>query len=175
MGEVVCPQEFEYVNKWSDIETWGGNSDTGTRGSDYPVEGDSLWIPKGTKLFVDVPNPPKLKEVVVEGELIFDPSDTDCPDEGRTFDAHYLFTRGGKIQAGTEAENMKCCLTITLHGQPDDAEVPIYGNKVLGVRYGTLDLHGPAKGPTWVDLENTALAGANIITVKGPIQWSVND
>lgn len=43
-----------------------------------------------------------------------------------------------------------------MHGRRDDPEVPLYGNKVIGVRYGTLDLHGQPRFPPWADLEHTA-------------------
>ena len=92
-GDVVCPHIFRYVYKWSDEETWGGDG--------LPIENESVWIPKGLTLFVDIDHPPTLKEVVVEGNLIFDPVGP-CPNEPRTFDAHYIFTKGGSIQAGTE-------------------------------------------------------------------------
>lgn len=65
-GEVVCAQITEYVYKWSDWDTWGGDG--------YPELDESLWIPSGLRLLLDIDHPPKLKEVIVEGELIFDPS-----------------------------------------------------------------------------------------------------
>lgn len=37
----------------------------------------------------------------------------------------------------------------------------MYGNKVIGLRYGTLDLHGKPRSPSWVDLEDTASEGAS--------------
>ena len=103
-------------------------------------------------MLVDIDHPPLLKEVIVEGDLIFNPLEP-CPPEPRTFDAHYIFTKGGSIQAGTQDEFYKCKLTITLHGRRLDPEVPLYGNKVIGVRYGTLDLHGRPRDKVWVDLE----------------------
>lgn len=66
-------------------------------------------------------------------------------------------------------------MTITLHGRRNDPEVPLYGNKVIGVRYGVLDLHGRPRYPTWVDLYETAPKGTLLIRVMGPIEWKVND
>ena len=87
-GDVICPQNFKYVYKWSDEDTWGGDG--------IPVEGESIWIPKGLNLFVDLDNPPKIKSMVVEGELIFNPEGP-CPESPRTFDTDYMFTKGGLI------------------------------------------------------------------------------
>lgn len=51
---------------WSHTETWGGEF--------APVEGESIYIPKGLNLMVDVDSSPILNAVIVEGELIFAPS-----------------------------------------------------------------------------------------------------
>jgi hypothetical protein len=40
-----------------------------------------------------------------------------------------------------------------MHGNASDPYIPIYGNKVIGVRYGTIDFHGIPKVPTWTVLE----------------------
>ena len=40
-----------------------------------------------------------------------------------------------------------------MHGALADPYIPIYGNKVIGVRYGTFDMHGIPKVPTWTVLE----------------------
>jgi len=46
-----------------------------------------------------------------------------------------------------------------MHGNVSDPYIPIYGNKVTGVRYGTFDMHGIPKVPTWTVLESTSLPG----------------
>ena len=45
-----------------------------------------------------------------------------------------------------------------MHGNISSPYIPIYGNKVIGVRYGTIDLHGVPKEPTWTILDDTAQA-----------------
>lgn len=64
-GQIVCGDKFLYGYRWSSDSTWGDDG--------QPEEYESVWIPKGLTLIVDVPNPPPLKEVIVEGSLIFDP------------------------------------------------------------------------------------------------------
>jgi hypothetical protein len=48
-----------------------------------------------------------------------------------------------------------------MHGDVSSPYLPIYGNKVLGVRFGQLDMHGPVRSPTWTELETTANIGSN--------------
>jgi hypothetical protein len=58
-----------------------------------------------------------------------------------------------------------------MHGAIDDPYLPIYGNKVIGVRYGTLDMHGIERTPTWTFLESTVEAGENVITLAEEVDW----
>mmetsp|Transcript_29161 Transcript_29161/g.43950 ORF Transcript_29161/g.43950 Transcript_29161/m.43950 type:complete len:124 (-) Transcript_29161:617-988(-) len=122
------------------------------------MELESVYIPTGLNLLVDIDETPELNAIIVEGSLIFAP-DTD-PNHQRTFDAHYIFINNGTLEAGTEDYPYTSKLTITMHGKITDAYVPIYGNKVIGLRYGTLDLHGAPREPTWTSLDQTALSGA---------------
>jgi len=54
---------FTYVSAWSEPSTWGGDF--------APIEGDSIHVPTGMHLLVDVDSTPLLKAVIVEGSLIF--------------------------------------------------------------------------------------------------------
>lgn len=45
-------------------------------------------------------------------------------------------------QIGQEGAPFQHTATITMHGVFRSPELPIYGSKSLGVREGTLDLHG---------------------------------
>jgi len=47
-----------------------------------------------------------------------------------------------------------------MHGHLRSPELPIYGAKTLGVRNGTLDLHGRPVVNSWTLLASTAPAGA---------------
>jgi hypothetical protein len=42
-----------------------------------------------------------------------------------------------------------------MHGDQYSPYLPIYGNKVIGIRESTLDLHGVKREPTWTLLETT--------------------
>jgi hypothetical protein len=73
---------FTYVNLWSSDVTWGGEF--------APLQGESVYVPSGLNLLVDVDSTPVLNAVIVEGSIIFAPHPTDATHH-RTFDAHYIF------------------------------------------------------------------------------------
>ena len=108
------------------------------------MEMESIHIPPGLNLLVDVDATPKLNAVLVEGSLIFAPNEDD-PNHVRTFDAMYIYVDSGYMEVGTEEHPYTSKVIITMHGTLADPYLPIYGNKVLGVRYGTLDMHGPER------------------------------
>jgi hypothetical protein len=109
----------------------------------------------------------------VEGSLIFAP-DND-PLHQRTFDAHYILVKGGYMEVGTEEYRYTSKLTITMHSSKYDANLPIFGNKVIGINYGTLEMHGVERPITWTDLKTTVEAGGTSITLNDvtgdPLDW----
>ena len=134
-------------------------------------------IPKGLHLLVDIDSSPKLSFLNVEGSLIF-PPDSD-PEHLRTFDAHYILVKGGYMEVGTEENRYTSKLTITMHSSKYDPNLPIFGNKVIGVNYGTLELHGIERPVTWTDLWETVEVGGTSITLNtvtgDPLDWAVGE
>jgi len=118
---------------------------------------------------MDIDSTPMLKAVVVEGSLIIPPHAD--PNHVRTFDAEYIFVRGGYMEVGTEEFPYTSKLIITMHGDKKSPEIPIYGNKVIGVRHGVLEMHGVPRSPTWTELDTTALAGSDTITLLREVDW----
>jgi hypothetical protein len=167
MGKVATQGlQFRYVSFWSDETTWGGEY--------APIEGDMIYIPAGLHLLVDVDSTPILSAVLIEGSLILPPNETNSS-HLRTFDSHYVFIRGGSMEAGTEQFPYTSRLVITMHSSRQDPELPIYGNKVIGVRNGVLDLHGVARDPVWTSLDKTAEVGATKITLIRAVDWAVGE
>ena len=110
---------FRYLDRWSALTTWKYN--------EPPVEGDSVVVPPGQAILVDV-SPPRLFLVLVQGDLVF------ARGRNGTFDAHYIFVHGGRFEVGTEARPFTDRLTITLHGDRRTAiEIPEVGAKMLTV------------------------------------------
>lgn len=134
---------YRYVSLWSDDDTWGGEF--------APTEGESVWIPAGLHLLVDIDSTPVLYEILVEGSLIFPPDDSDST-HLRTFDASYIFVYYGYMEVGTEEFPYTSQLIITMHGDRNTPEIPIYGAKVIGVRNGILEMHGVPRDKTWTEL-----------------------
>jgi len=153
------------VNYWSEPLTWGGEFP--------PIEGDLVSIPKGLNLLVDVDSTPILSAVVVEGSLIFPPNPN--PNHLRTFDAHYVMVRGGTFEAGTEDYPYTSQLLITMHSNRSSPEIPIFGNKVIAMYNGVLDLHGVPRNPTWTELDVTAEIDSVNITLIRDVDWKVGE
>ena len=111
---------FSYLDKWSSTSTWLYD--------EPPGPGDSVIVPKGQAILVDV-SPPELVLVLVQGELRFDQTQPEM-----TFDASYIFILGGKFEVGTEANPYLNKLTVTLHGDRlRSVEIPGAGAKCLAV------------------------------------------
>lgn len=89
-------------------------------------------------LVIDQPTP-VLGTILVEGTVIVADGDDRYKEAGEanpkdiTIDAHFIYVRNGQFRAGTEDAPYQSNLTITLHGQRGDREIPIFGNKVLAV------------------------------------------
>ena len=97
----------------------------------------------------------------MEGTLII-PPDSD-PNHQRELHAEYIVVHRGTLEIGTKEHPYTSRLCITLYGTEEGPFVPVYGNAVIGVRDGTLELHGQPRSHTWTMLEETASAGATTI------------
>lgn len=156
---------FIYVNAWSDDTTWGGEF--------APIEMETIYIPPGLNLLVDVDRTELMNAVIVEGTLIFAPEAN--KEHHRYFDAHYIFVRNGTMEVGTEEYPYDSKITITMHSSLTDPYLPIYGNKVIGCRYCTLDMHGVKREPSWSVLDKTAELGEDKITMIRKVDWKVGE
>jgi hypothetical protein len=62
-----------------------------------------------------------------------------------------------------------------MHGNIKSPYIPIFGNKVIGVRKGLLDMHGTPRVPTWTVMDKTSLAGDDTITLTRDVDWVAGD
>ena len=150
--------KYEYIDLWSSKTTWGG--------SNPPVVGDTVWIPVGQRVLLDV-SPPRLYMLVVQGSLIFDRVNLELT-------CNYIFVMEGSFVVGTEAEPFMQKAVITMHGSPVSKEIPLYGAKVLGCRSCTLDLHGAPVLRTWTKLNLTAHSGDYELHLREPVDWAAD-
>lgn len=84
---------------------------------------------------------PSLAVLVIEGSMVFD--DT----QDLELRAKYILVKGqpdrrASFIIGTELHPHKHKAIITLEGNRRMRELPLYGAKVLAVRYANLDFHG---------------------------------
>ena len=91
---------YSYVDLWSQPSSWGGNPP--------PTNGDTVVIPEGQSIVLDI-SPPYLYMVVVMGNLTFDRRDIEL-------NTSYIFVQGGSLTIGTEDEPFTQRAIITLHG-----------------------------------------------------------
>ena len=158
--------DFTYANYWTDLETWGGEY--------APQAGESIVIPKGQMLIVDIDHTPQLYAIVVQGSLVFIPHSD--PNHQRTIDASYIFIdKGGVFECGTETARYTSKLTFTMHGTRQDIQIPTYGNKGIFVRHALFDMHGAYRNTTWTELSTTLAIGGNTITTVGLVDWVVGE
>lgn len=141
-------------------------------GEPPPRDGESVVIPAGQTILFDLKQSPQLRLLLVEGRLEFlDAHDLELH-------AEWIMVRGAgsALTVGHEDKPFTHLADITLHGRRATArEIPSYGAKNIAVRYGTLDLHGIPKTPTWTRLGRTAMPGDDTVTLAEPVNWQADD
>lgn len=150
---------FMYIEKWSESATWGGESP--------PREGDSVFIPKGQNVLLDV-SPPRLYALMIEGQLVFE-------DKDLTLQAEYIIANGGNVTIGTMTNRIQNNINIILHGVREGKQLPMFGNKAFVMNKGVLDIHGKVRTKTWTTLSETAAAGADTIKLDEAVDWQVGE
>ena len=148
-GIATASASFQIIDAWSSTHTWGDGP--------LPVEGDTIVVPAGQVVLLDV-SPPDLFMLILEGELWFD-VDTAQDLELRT---QYIVVRGGALRIGTEETPFPAEFkaTVTMLGNPyNSPELPTYGAKGIAVRRGTVDMHGADRGCVWTRLSRPISIG----------------
>ena len=114
--------------------------------------------------------------VLVEGALIFTPHPD--PTHISSFDAGYIFIKGGYMEVGTEEHPYTSKLTITMHGDVTSPANPTFGNKNIAVMQGTLSMVGKPRPVVWTLLDSTVLPNATQITLMpqaSTFDWAVGE
>lgn len=79
------------------------------------------------------------------------------------------------MEVGTEEFPYTSKITITMYGALADPYIPIYGNKVIGVRFGTLDMHGVPRTPSWTYLAYSVKKGDTRIVMNTAVDWKAGE
>lgn len=171
---------FRYLDRWSLVNTW--------QDDEPPVDGDSVVIPPDQVVLMDI-SPPKLKLLLVQGQLVFDRKDLELH-------AEYIWVQGGLLEVGTEQEPFMNKATITLYGDRwNSIGLPRLGSKCIvasngrdytalaggeGIlvprfRLGTIDIHGIPRRRTWTKVATTVQAGSTTIVLSEPVDFATGD
>jgi hypothetical protein len=106
-------------------------------------------------------------------ECIKDPANViGCKGE---YGLDYKCGEQGLLQVGTPEVPFKHRAVITLHGSRRSFEIPVYGSKVIAVRYGLLDLHGAPRQESWTRLAADAKRGDRQIVLQARTGWRPGD
>lgn len=79
------------------------------------------------------------------------------------------------MEVGTEQDPYSSKLFITLHGNQDDKRIDLFGNKVLGVKDGILEMHGLKRSVTWTKLAQTAMPGDLHVKLTQKVDWKAGE
>jgi hypothetical protein len=149
------------MDLWSSPWTWGGNAP--------PKAGDLAVIGPNQVIYFDTETDVLTGVIIMGGSLIFDDN------QNVHLRAQYIIIiDGGKLQIGTESQPFTHNAAITMYGQVRSIELPIFGAKVIGLRNGTIDIHGAPVGVTWTRLAQTVNAGSTQIVLQDAVSWPID-
>jgi hypothetical protein len=118
---------------WSDPTSWGGV---------LPKAGDDVEIEATWNMRLDVPNPPALNSLTINGRLTFDDKDI-------TLQAHTIWVQSGQLYIGTKDKPFEHEAKIVLLGHTEDATVVTDGDIAAGtkvlVNTGTVKMYGKSR------------------------------
>ena len=183
---------FYYIDRWNSIWTWGG---TGT-----PLADELIVITAGQTILLDTSTPILAFVLIDGGKLMYDRDATGLNLQAKyiliinggaleigTEEEPYLneasITMHGNVRSVFFQFNNSLFNNYTKKNHiikthfllkylfPRCTELPIYGCKTIGVREGTLDLHGDFVPMTWTYLAASVEAGDTSITLKNGVNW----
>jgi len=62
-----------------------------------------------------------------------------------------------------------------MHGTRDDKQLPMFGNKGIGIMNGIFDMHGKVRDHTFTLLNTTADVGATSVELMVAVDWVVGE
>jgi cell migration-inducing and hyaluronan-binding protein len=154
----VVPPTVGADGTWGNPATWGGS---------LPSDGANVVIPAGKKIVLEGATP-KLKSLVIEGELV-------AGDRDIAITSGSILVKGGALTVGTAAYPFTKRATITLTGANTGADIAGCGEKFICVTGGgTLTMAGENR-ESWTRLNVTAAKGATSLTLEGAVKWRAGD
>lgn len=151
---------FEIFYRWSDIRTWGMDFIPGFK--------DSVYI-KNLNVLFDIETADLNFVLIENGSLKFE--DT----RDYKIKANNILIRSGNFIIGTEKLPFKHKFELIFTSTKKDPTLPIFGNKVLAVMEGCLDIHGIKKEFTHTLLAKTANIDEDFLLVQDAVDWEEGD
>lgn len=155
LPEGCIPLPVGYAQRWSAAGTWVGSP---------PTDGDTVVVPRGKRVLLDS-NVTLTLLLSIEGGLVVDGGPG-----GVLLTAAYVVVRsGGGLLANMTRGG---AFTLTLVG---GLELPVFfGQKVLAVSGGSLELHGSPISSPWTQLAEDAPRGERTLTLAANVSdWPV--
>ncbi|MFC4639198.1 G8 domain-containing protein [Deinococcus hohokamensis] len=144
--------------RWSDPATWGGA---------VPVTGQSVTLPAGQRVLLDV-SPPALAGLTIPAGSALEFARHDL-----TLKSEWIMVHG-ELRVGSEAQPFAGRADIILTDATPGENVMGMGDRVLAVMDGTLELHGQSR-LAWTRLAQTAPAGGTTLNLEQAPDWAPGD
>jgi hypothetical protein len=169
----VPPEGDGTVYLWSNPETWDLAREFNTWTTALPTHDDTVIIPHGMLVRVDV-STPRLFHLEVSGVLDFK-EDFETYPGTLSVEAVHILVRGRLTVNGTDGSPYTGNAEIVLHGDRQEPGFQLagvdYGPKLLLI-LGELKLYGKQRGTSrWMRLREPANAGDYKITIANGAGW----
>ncbi|MGI0115841.1 G8 domain-containing protein [Zooshikella sp. RANM57] len=147
--------QLEKLPLWSKAASWQENT--------VPTAGSDIFIPSNSTIVMDDQN--EANVITVDGTL------TVPLNKNFSLEANEVhINAGGVLEIGRERSPFKAEGTITLIGNNPTTDSKF----IRAMNRGRIELHGKPQ-LSWTQLETTAVAGSNTITLKEAVNWQVGD
>ena len=153
---------------WSNPSTWGGV---------LPKRGDTVEIPEGITIIMDV-SPPFLWRLDVKGTLmVYSRSPVDGDETDVTLHLVYLHIHtGGTMAAGSPGDPFRGRFAIHLVGDKfaEPRDFCGVGSKAICIE-GRLFLNGQKPDRAWTRLNSTATIGSDTLVLTEQVSWRAGE
>ena len=154
-----------FIRQWSNASQWPNGK--------LPVANDVVNIPPAWRVNLDI-DPPNLQTLVVDGQLMFDPTRTSS-----VLTASIIWARLGNITAGNPNNPFPGQILINMTGNRTSQQLVIDANiesasNILAVT-GSLRLYGINPNHSWTKLSVSANPGDTTISLTHNVDWGVGD
>lgn len=155
----------DFIRNWSNSSMWPNGQ--------LPQENEVAVVVQGWRVRLDI-DPPNLKSLIVDGELIFDTSRANSQ-----LNSSLIWVRLGSITAGDPANPFPGKITINMTGNRNSEQLLIdsiidTSSNTIAVT-GSMKLYGQTSKKSWSKLQAVANVGDTQITLVDSVDWKIGD